>query len=82
MNPSNTENREQTLQLTSEQTCKQKHTYHSKATATRARKRRNKTAGYDYLNFYQCNVCKLWHLTTQRQIINPQKEGESYGKEN
>lgn len=67
------ENREQTLQLTSPKTCKQKHTYHTQATATRAKKRRNKAAGYEYLSTYQCNVCQLWHVTTQRQIINPQK---------
>lgn len=76
MHTSNTENREQTLQLTSPSTCKQKHTYHSQATATRARKRRNKAAGYNYLRTYQCNACNFWHVTAQRQIINPQKEGE------
>lgn len=54
-------------QLTSKKTCERKHTYHSQATATRARKRRNKRAGYNYLNTYQCNVCKLWHVTTQVQ---------------
>ena len=54
-------------QLTSPQTCKQKRTYHSAATARRARKRRNKAAGIDYLRSYQCNVCGLWHVTTQRK---------------
>lgn len=55
-------------QLTSEATCKQKHTYHSAETAKRARKRRNKAAGINYLRSYQCNVCNLWHLTTERKI--------------
>lgn len=56
-----------TKQLTLKATCKRKHTYHSQATATRAKKRRNKAAGYDYLNTYQCNVCNLWHVTAQEQ---------------
>jgi len=55
------------VQLTSKKTCKQKHTYHSQATATRAKKRRNKAAGINYLNTYQCNVCHFWHVTTQVQ---------------
>lgn len=55
-------------QLTTKRTCKQKHTYHSQATATRAKKRRNKAAGINYLRTYQCNVCNLWHVTTERKI--------------
>ena len=53
------------IQLTSPAICKQKTTYHSKDTAKRAAKRRNKAAGYKYLRPYQCNVCNLWHVTTQ-----------------
>ncbi len=55
------------VQLTSKETCKRKHTYHSSKTASAARKRRNKAAGYNYLNTYQCNVCKFWHVTAQVQ---------------
>ncbi len=54
-------------QLTSRKTCQHKHMYHSNATAERAMKRRNKSAGYKYLSRYQCNVCNFWHLTTQEQ---------------
>lgn len=59
-------------QLTTKRTCKQKHTYCSQATATAARKRRNKAAGINYLRTYQCNVCELWHVTTQMKV----EEGE------
>lgn len=54
-------------QLTSGNTCRQKHSYHSSKTATAAKKRRNKAAGYNYLRTYQCNICQLWHVTTQEQ---------------
>lgn len=54
-------------QLTSKKTCKQKHSYHSNVTAKRAKKRRNRAAGYNYLYHYQCNQCGYWHLTTQKQ---------------
>lgn len=54
-------------QLTSPKTCKQKHTYASQKIATAAKKRRNKAAGIEYLRTYQCNVCNLWHVTTQRK---------------
>jgi len=54
-------------QLTTAQTCKSKRTYATNATAKRARVRRNKAAGYKYLTSYRCNVCELWHLTTQEQ---------------
>jgi len=53
------------MQLTRPETCKQKTMYHSKETAKRAAKRRNKAAGYKYLRHYQCDVCWFWHLTTQ-----------------
>lgn len=52
-------------QLTTPKICQQKHTYYSLEAARRAKKRRNKAAGYNYLRHYQCNVCNLWHLTTQ-----------------
>lgn len=55
-------------QLTSERTCKRKRLYHSAATASRARKRRNKAAGYNYLRSYKCNVCSFWHVTTQMKV--------------
>jgi len=54
-------------QLTLPKTCKQKHTYHTSKTASAAKKRRNKAAGYNYLRTYQCNVCNLWHVTAQEQ---------------
>ena len=57
-------------QLTSVKTCKHKHTYHSATTATRAKKRRNKAAGYNYLRTYQCNVCEKWHVTAQVDELN------------
>lgn len=60
------ENKAQT-QLTRPKTCKRKHTYHTQAVATRAKKRRNKAAGYNYLRTYKCNVCNFWHVTTQVQ---------------
>ncbi len=60
-------------QLTNPKTCKQKHTYHSSKTATAAKKRRNKAAGYKYLFTYQCNVCNMWHLTTQVQSETPKE---------
>ena len=37
-------------------------------TAKRAKKRRNKAAGIDYLRSYKCNICSGWHLTTERKI--------------
>lgn len=55
-------------QLTSPLACRRKRTYLSNATAKRARKRRNKAAGYKYLRHYQCNECGLWHLTTEDKI--------------
>lgn len=61
-------------QLTSPRTCKQKHTYHSQKTATAAKKRRNKAAGYRYLSTYQCNVCDFWHVTSQVQISGSKEE--------
>ena len=57
-------------QLTSEESCKRKHMYHSYKTAKRAEKRRNKAAGYKYLRLYQCNVCDYWRLTTQGKEVN------------
>lgn len=54
-------------QLTSVKKCKQKHTYTSQGSATKAKKRRNKAWGYDYLWSYQCNVCQFWHVTSQIQ---------------
>ena len=68
MSNSNLSTNKKAVQLTSPKICKQKSTYHSAATATRARKRRNKAAGYEYLRTYQCNVCNLWHVTTERKI--------------
>jgi hypothetical protein len=52
-------------QLTSKKVCARKHTYASNKIAYNAQKRRNKAAGYKYLRRYQCNICTLWHLTTQ-----------------
>lgn len=52
-------------QLTSKSTCERKHTYYKRKSAQNARARRNKRAGYDYLRYYQCNVCNYWHVTTQ-----------------
>lgn len=52
-------------QLTSKLTCQRKHTYYKSRSASNARARRNKRAGYDYLRSYKCNVCNYWHLTTQ-----------------
>jgi len=57
-------------QLTSPGTCKKKHTYYSSEAATRAKRRRNKAAGINYLRKYRCNECDLWHLTTERKIDN------------
>ena len=71
---SNTE----TPQLTTNKVCKQKHTYWSAETASRAKKRRNKAAGINYLRSYQCNVCELWHVTTEKKIeplTNTTEEG-------
>lgn len=56
-------------QLTSKPTCKQKTMYHSRETAKRAVKRRNKTAGYKYLRAYECNECGYWHATTQEREV-------------
>ena len=55
-------------QLTTTQTCKQKHTYNSNETARRAVRRRNKASGYNYLRKYQCNICNYWHVTAQDEI--------------
>jgi hypothetical protein len=52
-------------QLTSVKTCRSKQTYYSGEVARRAKKRRNKAAGINYLRAYKCNVCTLWHLTTK-----------------
>lgn len=52
-------------QLTSELTCQRKRTYYKGKSASRASARRNKSAGYNYLRSYKCNVCDYWHLTTQ-----------------
>jgi hypothetical protein len=52
-------------QLTTKETCKQKRNYHTRMTAVRAVKRRNKAAGYNYLRQYKCNNCIFWHVTTQ-----------------
>ena len=54
-------------QLTSPKTCKQKHTYWSAEAAKRAKKRRNKAAGINYLRHYKCNLGEHWHVTTQKQ---------------
>jgi hypothetical protein len=56
-------------QLTTKKTCERKRTYRTAATATRAKKRRNKAAGYRYLRSYQCNVCSLWHVTSQDEEL-------------
>jgi hypothetical protein len=55
-------------QLTTPDTCKHKHMYHSNKTAVRAKKRRNKAAGINYLRHYECNNCGYWHLSTERKI--------------
>ena len=55
-------------QLTSDDVCRHKHSYHTAKTAVRAKKRRNKAAGYNYLRHYQCNSCGFWHLTTQIKV--------------
>jgi hypothetical protein len=68
-------------QLTKKSTCRQKRTYHTQATATRAKKRRNKAAGYDYLRTYQCNVCNLWHVTAQVQESAPPQTRKGYQNE-
>lgn len=53
------------LQLTTTKTCSHKHKYHSYETAVRAKKRRNKSAGINYLRAYKCNSGEHWHLTTE-----------------
>lgn len=55
-------------QLTTAKTCKEKVSYWSGITAKRAVQRRNKTAGYKYLRKYKCNVCEMWHVTTQMKV--------------
>jgi hypothetical protein len=55
-------------QLTTPETCYRKRKYWSYDTGHRAVKRRNKAAGYKYLRCYKCNVCKLWHVTTEIKI--------------
>ena len=53
-------------QLTNPKTCQQKRTYWSAQTAKRAKKRRNKAAGINYLRHYKCDLGDHWHLTTQK----------------
>lgn len=59
-------------QLTSKKSCKRKHTYRSLKVANAAKKRRNnnKLKSFFFTAAYQCNVCNLWHLTTQNQETN------------
>lgn len=58
-------------QLTTSITCRRKRTYYSEVAAKRARKRRNLAAGINYLRKYRCNVCNLWHLTTEsKQVVD------------
>ena len=66
-NVSTMSNTDKEIQLTSLKICKQKHTYYSRDTAYKAKRRRNKAAGIAYLRNYQCNVCELWHLTTEKK---------------
>ena len=56
-------------QLTSKKTCKRKHTYHTLKAANAARERRNNNSlqSLYFVAAYQCNVCSLYHLTTQEQ---------------
>jgi len=54
-------------QLTSQLSCKRKHTYYSAKNARMAKRRRNKAAGIAYLRSYECNVCSMWHVTTQKK---------------
>jgi len=54
-------------QLTSNTICKRKNTYWSYEIAARAKKRRNKSAGINYLRAYKCNLGEHWHLTTERK---------------
>ena len=56
-------------QLTSNRTCRRKHTYSSLKSAKAARKRRNNNSlkSFYFTAAYQCNVCNLYHLTTQEQ---------------
>ena len=60
------------VQLTSKSACKRKHTYHSLKAANAARKRRNNNSlqSLYFAAAYQCNVCALWHLTTQEQELD------------
>lgn len=52
-------------QLTKPDTCKRKHKYWTDKSATRAKYRRNKASGYNYLRKYKCNLGDHWHLTTE-----------------
>lgn len=58
-------------QLTTKKVCSRKHSYHNKKTAERARKRRNNNSKQSiyFARSYQCNVCDLWHLTTQNHEV-------------
>lgn len=68
-------------QLTSKETCKKKKTYWSYATATRAKKRRNKAAGYNHLRAYKCDNCELWHLITElKEAPKEQQEEDGDGR--
>jgi hypothetical protein len=55
-------------QLTTKETCQQKHSYPSREAAYRAVKRRNKAAGYKYLRAYRCNEGYHWHVTTEVKL--------------
>ena len=63
-------------QLTSKPICKQKHTYWSYDIAARAKKRRNKSAGINYLRAYKCDLGEHWHLTTQAKELPTKKENK------
>ena len=52
-------------QLTTKKVCEQKNFYWSYKTASNAKKRRNKSAGINYLRVYKCNRGEHWHLTTE-----------------
>lgn len=65
-----------TPQLTSIKKCKEKRTYYSYENARAARKRRNKAAGINYLRNYKCNVCGMWHLTTEKKVETEENTDE------
>lgn len=56
--------------LTSEATCKKKHTYYKSNTAKDAVRRRNHREGIKFTSKYRCNVCNYWHLTTRKASSN------------